>query len=133
MPLSLTIWRMRMISDDKSHLFSDPNPTLENLEVLRTVLLRLRNDDQGGFNCYRAGVQELGGHWMFVSTALPQTTPDELDALMDLAGIIPDEIVPIGHCYKCKFSNEHGNERGYKEPCLTCKHPLMSNFQEKDE
>lgn len=103
--------------------YVEPNITEENLAALRSVLSRMRWHDQGGFSGY-VGNRE----WSFVSTGLPQTGPDELNALMDLAGIIPDKIVSLGDCSDC-FHSENGREKGYRQPCLSCKRPRMSNFE----
>ena len=42
------------------------------MEMLRTVLRRLRWDDQGGYPGYRGN-----GRWDFVTAGLPQVTPEE--------------------------------------------------------
>lgn len=94
-----------------------------DLDVLATVLRRLRWDDQGGYPSYYGD-----DRWGFVSTGLPQTTPDELNALFRLAGVVPDEIVPLGSCDTCVFSRE-GRERGYEQPCGPCKRPLHSKWK----
>ena len=98
------------------------NEKRDGLEVLRTVLRRLRCDDQGGY----PGLHR--GKWGFLSTSLPQTTPMELDALFRLAGIVPDEIVPKGHCEDCVHSDGDGREQGYVNPCSPCGRPGMTNF-----
>lgn len=92
------------------------------LDALRAVLRRLRWDNQGGYPGY-----EGDGKWSFVTTGLPQTTPDELNQLFALAGIEPDVIMSLGHCEDCAHSVD-GQERGYKQPCSGCLRPLMSNF-----
>lgn len=91
------------------------------MTALRRVLTRMRWDDQGGY----PGL--IDGKWNFVTTGLPQTTPEELDALFALAGIVPDEIVTKGHCEDCAHA-VNGRERGYSGPCSPCKRPQMSNF-----
>jgi hypothetical protein len=96
--------------------------TSKRLNVLRDILLRLRWDDQGGF------VSLHNRRWDFVSTSLPQVTPEELDSLFKLVGIVPDEIVSAGLCKDCAFSAE-GYERGYAEPCCGCLRPLHSRFK----
>ncbi len=98
---------------------------LKGMQVLRTVLQRLRWDDQGGYP------SRNNGKWNFISASLPQTTPEELDALFALVGVVPDEIVSLGDCKDCKHAViKHGRrcEQGYAGPCLTCKRPRMSNF-----
>lgn len=97
-------------------------------QILRTVLKRARWDDQGGYVSY------LGNReWAFVSGGLPQATPDEWNALFDLAGITPDVIQSLGSCEECAhakvFPDGSRAERGYERPCLTCKRPKMSNFE----
>lgn len=106
----------------KDFRFTPTDAQIEKgLSVLKTVLLRMRWDDQGGFS------SRSDGEWMFASAGLPQVSPDELDALMDAVGIIPDEIQSKGSCQECKHAI-NGHERGYVRPCLDCKRPLMSNF-----
>ncbi len=56
------------------------------MEVLRTVLRRLRWDKKGGYPCLH------NGKWDFVNTDVPEVRPEELDALFDMVGIVPDEI-----------------------------------------
>lgn len=90
--------------------------------ALRAVLKRLRSDDQGGYT------SRYKGKWQFISTSLPQTSAKELDALFDLAGIEPDEIVALGDCKDCMYADHRGNSRGWAPPCVSCKHPVMSNF-----
>jgi hypothetical protein len=101
----------------------DEKKLAHGLKVLRNVLLRLRSKEQGGFTSYMGN-----GKWSFVSTGLPQTSPEELNVLLDLAGIVPEKVVPRGSCETCVYSR-NGRERGYEQPCLTCLRPLMSNFE----
>lgn len=91
--------------------------------VLRAVLRRKRLDDQGGYPDVRDG--KFTG---FVSTSLPQVTPEELDALFALAGVVPDAIVPLGDCDDCVSGNAAGGDLGWAEPCCSCKRPKMTNF-----
>jgi hypothetical protein len=107
-------------------LLGRPFELVEGVKALRAVLRRMRWDGQGGYVGY-----EGNGRWSFISTGLGQVTPEELNALFRLAGIEPDEIVSLGDCSKCANGEVvHGRrqERGYREPCLTCKRPRMSNF-----
>lgn len=103
----------------------DPNVTEENLAILRDVLSRLRWHDQGGFASYSGD-----GRWTFVSTGLPQTSPAELNALLDLAGIVPDKIESIGDCGTCQYS-KGGHETGCIA-CWKCMRPMMSNYKQKE-
>lgn len=102
---------------------NDPTQMEHGAGILKTVLLRLRWNDQDGFVSYRGD-----GKWGFVTAGLPQVTPEELNALLELAGIVPDQIVPNGACVDCEFS-VNGQERGYEKPCLTCSRPKHDNFQ----
>ena len=92
------------------------------IEVLRTVLKRARWDNQGGYPSFNRG------KWNFVSSGLPQATPEEWDTLFALAGITPDEIVPKGACKDCRHA-VNGRERGYVNPCSPCKRPIHNNFE----
>lgn len=94
----------------------------KGLAVLRRILRAMRWHDQGGYRAWD------DGKWSFVSTSLPQTTPEELDALFSLAGIEPDEIVPKGNCFHCEHARDDGTERGYDRPCVSCSRPYLSNF-----
>jgi hypothetical protein len=102
----------------------DERTLKKGLEALRAVLRRMRWNDQGGYpDWYK-------GKWNIISTGLPQTYPKELNALFAMAGIVPDEIQPLGYCDTCKFSI-NGRERGYIRPCLICMRPKMSEFKPK--
>jgi len=96
---------------------STPNPSPENLAVLRAVLSRRRSARQGGMPGYGGD-----GEWDFVTSGLPQVTPEELNILFELAGIIPDEIESLGSCEACRHA-VNGRERGYSMPCLKCLRP----------
>lgn len=98
----------------------------KGLAVLRRILRAMRWHDQGGY------VSRVDGKWSFVSTGLPQATPEEVDTLFALAGIEPDEIVSKGSCFHCKHARDDGSERGYEKPCLTCSRPYHSNFVPAD-
>lgn len=96
-------------------------------DILRTVLMRLRWDKQDGF----PGVGPDGkytGHAGFITTDLPQVTPEELDQLMELAGIMPDQIINLGLCKDCLHARPDGTERGYSRPCVMCSRPQHSHF-----
>ena len=97
------------------------------MEVLRKVLLRMRSDRQDGYPGY-----EGDGKWGFVSTGLPQVTPDELNELFELAGVVPDPIETLGLCRDCKHSI-NGRERGYEMPCLKCLRPKHDLWEPKSE
>lgn len=94
----------------------------KGVATLRRLLRAMRWDDQGGYS------SRQNGKWLFISTGLPQTTPEDLDELFALAGIEPDEVVPKGNCFHCKHAREDGRERGYDQPCCTCTRPYHSNF-----
>lgn len=98
---------------------------MDGITALRNVLLRLRSEKQDGYpSLYK-------GKWSFVTTGLPQTTPEELDALFELAGIVPDEIEPLGSCKDCMYA-KNGHSRGWDRPCSSCAHPRMTNFKPWD-
>lgn len=107
-------------------LREDRKRLTKGLAALRRVLRAMRWHDQGGY------VSRDNGKWSFVSTGLPQTTPEELDALFAMAGIEPDEIVVKGACFHCKHARDDGSERGYENPCSPCKRPYHSNFVPAD-
>jgi len=100
----------------------------KGMQVLRTILKRLRNKDQGGY----ADVGPDGkfkGHAIFVSAGLPQATPEELDALFELAGITPDPIKVKGDCGDCVYGDaKSGGDLGWSQPCCSCSRPQMKNF-----
>ena len=99
-----------------------------SLEVLRDVLMRLRSEDQDGFDDVGPD-GKYAGHAVFVSMGLPQVTPEELDALMELAGIVPDPIESNGRCSECVHARLNGRERGWGRPCSGCSRPKMTNFE----
>lgn len=100
---------------------------LDGMETLRVVLKRMRWDDQDGY--LSVGPDgKYAGHASFITTGLPQVTPEELDALMELAGIVPDPIVTLGSCSDCVHATADGRERGYSRPCFDCSRPQHSNF-----
>lgn len=113
-------------SDDGVRLLHAIEAAEAELAVLGNVLRRLRWDDQGGY----PGLHN--GKWTFASTCLPATTPEELNVLFKLAGIVPDEIRSLGHCAECAhartYSDGTRDEQGYAGPCSACKRPRMSNF-----
>lgn len=101
--------------------------------ALRRALKSERWDDQGGYPGYVGN-----GKWDFASSPVGPFTPDEVNALFDLAGLVPDAIQPKGSCEDCAHaapSNQRPggfityHERGYSVPCSPCKRPLMSNFK----
>ena len=92
------------------------------LTALRNILKRKRWDEQGGYSGYKGE-----GKWDFISTGLPQVSPQELNELFALVGLEPDVIIPLGDCEDCAHS-KNGREQGYHGPCSPCKRPRMSNF-----
>ena len=94
------------------------------IETLRSVLMRMRWDSQDGF----PGVGANGLYAGFVTAGLPQASPEEIDDLMELAGICPGPIVTKGLCKDCRHATPSGHERGYAIPCIDCGRPQMSNF-----
>ena len=103
----------------------DDKTLKKGLDALRAVLKRMRWDDQGGYP------QRYNGEWVCASAGLGLANSKELDALFAMAGIVPDEIQPIGHCKTCKFS-DGGRERGWRGThCIHCNRPKMSEFKPK--
>ncbi len=90
--------------------------------ILREILLSMRWDNQDGYCDYMGD-----GKWAFITTSLPQITPEQLNDLFEFAGIIPDVIIPLGQCVDCIHAID-GRERGYKPPCLFCKRLVYSRF-----
>lgn len=106
--------------------------TDSGLKVLQDVLKRMRWDDQGGY--LDVGDDgKFAGNCGFITSALPQSTPEEIDALFELAGIVPDPIVSKGSCETCAHAYPDGEERGWSNPCVSCKRPQMSNYDVKPE
>ena len=94
--------------------------------ALQRVLSALYSPEQDGYRGYIGD-----GRWSFVTAGLPQTTPEELNALFRLAGIVPNAIVSKGTCATCRYSIK-GGERGWVQPCVSCVRPLMSNWEGKE-
>jgi hypothetical protein len=107
-------------------LREDQTKLTKGLAVLRKLLRSMRWHDQGGY------VGRVDGKWSFISTGLPQATPQDCDYLFALAGIEPDEIVPKGDCFHCKHAHDDGRNRGWSPPCSPCKSPYQSNFVPAD-
>lgn len=101
------------------------SPALEQkaMNILRDILQRLRDDEQGGYPCYRGE-----GRWNFASTTLPSVTPQELNTLFTFVGVTPDKVESLGDCENCVHADYHGNSRGWEHPCVSCRMPRMSNF-----
>ncbi len=87
--------------------------------ALRAILKRKRDDKQGGYH------GRENGKWDFISSGLSGISPEEMDALFALAGIVPDEIVSKGDCKDCAAGPA---DLGWDEPCVSCSRPSMSNF-----
>jgi hypothetical protein len=98
------------------------------IAAIRRLLKEMRRDEQGGYSGYGGD-----GRWHFVSTSIGQFTPEELNDLFDLVGIVPDKIVSLGSCSTCIHAKELKDgrlvEQGYQGPCLTCKRPKMHNWR----
>jgi hypothetical protein len=117
------------MSDDNPNLYpANPQPPTPEpgehpgITALREVLWSMRWHDQGGYCSY------LGdGKWGFVTSGLPQTTPEQLNAMMALVGIIPDRIESVGSCAECAHFLEHRGGRW--GPCGSCKKPRNGNFE----
>ena len=96
------------------------------ITALRDILWSARWHDQGGYVSFNGD-----GKWGFVTAGLPQATPEQWNALLDLVGIVPGVIESLGSCENCKHAVQaHGRwvEQGYSGPCSPCKRPRMSNF-----
>ena len=97
-----------------------------SLDTLRSVLMRLRNEAQDGF--HDVGPDgKFAGYSAWTTTSL-NVTPEELDSLMELAGIVPDPIQRKGKCADCVHARLNGRNRAWGRPCSACQSPKMSNF-----
>lgn len=94
--------------------------------LLRRIALDQFRDDQGGCS----GLSE-DGKWI-VAGASFTLTPDDLDLAFELSGIAKQPIVSKGDCRTCLYA-ERGRERGWRAPCVTCKRPIMSNYEPRDK
>jgi len=106
------------------------NVTQDGLKTLRGVLLKLRSEERDGFIHYLGNDSQGYNKWDFVFTRITLSAT-ELSLLLDLAGIIPDEIEP-GSCTNCVHSIT-GKGPSCSVLCMDCKQPKMSNFTEKDQ
>lgn len=95
----------------------------KGLEALRAILKRMRNDEQNSYHDVKNG--KFSG---FISRGFGQATPDELNAIFELAGIVPDGIQVNGTCKDCVFGNAGGGDLGWAQPCCSCSRPKMTNF-----
>jgi hypothetical protein len=95
--------------------------------ALREILRRMRSDDQDGYS-------DVGEDGKFTGTAyfsgrgLGMATPEQLDALFDLAGIVPDPIAVNGSCSECVHGDARGGDLGWGRPCCGCSRPKMTHF-----
>jgi hypothetical protein len=97
------------------------------MKALREILRGMRLHDQGGYtDVGKDG--KFAGHAGFISSGIGQATPEQLDALFDLAGIVPDAIEPLGSCRECVWGDARGGDLGWGAPCAGCCRPKMTNF-----
>lgn len=98
------------------------------IAAIRRVLKEMRNDDQDGYSSYGGD-----GKWHFASVLIGQFTPEELNDLFDLVGLVPDKIESLGTCSTCIHAKEAWDgrfvEQGYQGACHTCKRPKMHNWR----
>ena len=66
----------------------------------------------------------------FVHNVTLRLSADEANTLAAFASLVPKAIESLGACDTCLYSKQ-GSERGYAQPCLTCKRPRMSNWKAK--
>lgn len=92
------------------------------IKVLRAILKSLRNTKQGGYHHFR------GGRWEREIAFAVNADPDDMAALCDLAGVVPDEIKINGSCEDCVHADHDGDGGGWRQPCCSCSHPKMTNF-----
>lgn len=92
------------------------------ITALRRMLQAKRWDDQGGYPGYWGD-----GEWGFSATTFTVEAED-LNALFALVNVVPDVIVPKGHCRDCEHAID-GRERGYSQPCVKCKRPVHDLFE----
>ncbi|MBO9428051.1 hypothetical protein [Sulfitobacter sp. R18_1] len=91
-------------------------------QTLKDILLPMRWADQGGHPHYRGD-----GKWDFSSTTVV-VNADQLNILFEAAGVTPEIIEPLGSCASCIHSKDDRGQ-GYVGSCLSCKGPIMSNFE----
>jgi hypothetical protein len=92
----------------------------KSCSLLHTMLRRLRDDAQDGYSDVADG--------KFVAGAVISATPEELNTIFRLVGVVPDAIVPLGDCSKCVHAESNGQDSRWDEPCKSCKRPRMTNF-----
>jgi len=90
------------------------------VDAIRTAIQRLRDDDQNGYAHVHNGKWREGASLRF--------NAEQMNALCELAGIVPDGIVPNGACNGCIHADYTGGEGGWRAPCSSCSGPKMTNF-----
>ena len=148
-PLGSSIHECRMIAESHGALaprtdvkperrmpvFHFREPEHPGMTVLRRLLVSMRSERSDGYH-------DVGPNGKFAGTAnliskgLPQATPEDLDALFDLVGVVPDVIAPNGDCADCIHGRVNPpvsdgrthHARGWWRPCSSCTHPKRDRF-----
>lgn len=92
--------------------------------ALRGLLRTMYRPEQGG----GIPLRSPEGRWLFSAIGLGTVTAEQLDALFDLAGLVPKAVEQRGSCRDCRWA-KNGKSRGYTYPCSPCTRPWMSNFE----
>jgi hypothetical protein len=108
------------------------SPIHPGLVALKRALKECRDDEQGGYPSYCGD-----GKWSFAATSVGHFEPEEVNALFDLVGIVPDVVPVKGYCEDCKFAKPYEKGSfvvfiggGYTpKECCSCKGASMSNFK----
>ena len=97
------------------------------IAVLRGLFRSMRREDQDGYDDVKDG-KFVG----FIARPVGSASPDEMNALFDLAGIVPDAIEPSGSCETCVFGVPLPDGRtgtlGWSRPCCSCAAPKLTEF-----
>lgn len=104
--------------------FNDAPPTPKEIATARRIIRRLITEGRWGHSGGYVGFR--GGRWTH-GMPLGHASGKDAEALCAFAGVTPDEIVSRGDCADCANA-DNGSERGYAEPCGSCKRPYHSNF-----
>jgi len=99
----------------------------KGLAALRKLLRAMRSHHLGGYMSYNGA-----GKWSFATTGMAQTTPEDLNVLFAFAGIEPDEIKPLGSCFRCQHAKIDGSRRGWDMPCAACNGARLNKFVPAD-
>lgn len=95
--------------------------------LARAVVASMKAEAQeGGQPGYRGD-----GEWDFITIGVA-LSPEAVNAAFRIVGEELRPVISRGTCATCANSDANGKSYGWwSRPCVTCVHPLMSNWEPK--